>query len=89
MHHDKRVKDKSISLGGSMEYVATVKYFQDDPQRDGDVPVSREFVTLEAAQIWLGKFPRDAWTGYSLSDYNYKELDERKKNERKRKSRTA
>lgn len=83
--HEKRVKDKRIMLDG-VEFLAVVEYFQDTPERDNDVPEEKVFATIEAAQKWLGKFPRDAWLGYDITEIIQRELDRGKKNARFRSS---
>lgn len=83
--HEKRVKDKRIMLDG-VEFLAVVEYFQDTPERDGDMPEEKVFSTIEAAQKWLGKFPRDAWLGYDITEIIQHELDKGKRNARLRSS---
>jgi hypothetical protein len=85
---DSKVKDKYIRLSGN-QFQATVEYYRDRPSRDKDDNVGQAFETLKDAQAWLDTFPRDAWDGYTLSDYNYAEIDERKKHVRLNKTAAA
>ncbi len=75
----RRVKDKRITVSGG-GYLATVEYYQDTPNRDGHYPRTQLFLFLLGAQRWLDQFPRDEWAGAEMSSYNYREIDERKKN---------
>lgn len=77
--YEKKVKDKSIRLDGNFKYLASIEYFQDVPERDGDSLIEKQFETFKAAQKYLRKFPRDVWDGYAPSDLNYREIDERKR----------
>lgn len=79
--HDKVVKDKRIMLDGE-GYLAVVEYFRDTPERDDDTPQEHNFATMDAAQKWLEKFPRDAWLGFEITEIIQRELDRKKNNVR-------
>jgi hypothetical protein len=73
----KRVKDKRITLKEG--FLAVVEYYRDRPERDGDLPREKHFITLKAAQEWLLNFPADIWDGTAINQRDYKEIDEERK----------
>ena len=75
----RKVKDKRITLKGTCLYSAKVEYFQDCPERDGHGSVSKLCNSIPEAQKYLAGFPRDVWDGSALSEINYREIDERRK----------
>lgn len=79
--YGKQIKDKHIYLGSDFKYIAYIEYYQDVPERDKDETIEHVFNTFSAAQRFLRKFPRDVWDGFDVSSFNYKEIDERKRND--------